>query len=125
MRPLIAAAACCALACLAAPGAHADFVLRQTPPPSMPADVPAEVPRIPVPRPSLPRAAGFGEDVPLRFAVAQIVPKDVRVEWSPDVHQEAEVSWRGDRPWNVALAEALRPHGYKLRVAGWRAHITK
>ena len=121
-RPL--SAACCVLGCLAAaPPARAEFVLRQNPPPLMPADVPAEVPRAPAPRPALPRAVGFGEDVPLRFAVAQIVPKDVRVEWAPEVNQEAEVSWRGDRPWDVALADALRPHGYKLRVAGWRVRI--
>lgn len=125
MRPSIAAVACCALACFAPFGARAEFVLRHDPPPSTPANVPAEVPRIPKLRPPLPRALGFGEDVPLRFAVAQIVPKDVRIEWSPDVNQDAEVSWRGGRPWDVALSEALRPHDYKLRVAGWRAQITR
>lgn len=111
------------LALATAAPAHAEFVLRSTPPPLMPADVPADVPRIPRPRLALPRAVGFGEEVPLRFAVAQIVPKDVRLEWSPDVNQQVEVSWRGDRPWDVVLAEALRPHGYKLRVMGWRAFI--
>lgn len=121
MRPSAAAFACL----LAAPPARAEFVLRSTPPPIERPTVPAEVPRVPKPWPTLPRTQGFGEDVPLGFAVGMIVPGNVRIEWWPETNPRVPVSWTGGRPWNVVLAEAIRPHGYKAVATAARVEIKR
>ncbi len=71
------------------------------------ADVPAEEPEQAAPRFKV--ARGFGDAVPMSFAVRQIVPAAVRVHYGAGIDPDALVSWKGDRPWNQALAAAVRP----------------
>lgn len=59
-------------------------------------------------------ARGFGDAVPMSFAVRQIVPSGVRVHYGAGIDPDAVVSWKGDRPWNQALAAALHP--LQLRI---------
>ena len=95
--------------------AHADFVLGSAKPASIQAaptsaaplspDVSTEAPERPVPRFKV--ARGFGDAVPMAFAVRQIVPSGVRVRYGAEVDPQSQVSWIGDRPWNQALAAAV------------------
>lgn len=59
---------------------------------------------------------GFGEDVPLEFAVQQIVPPDMDVSWGPGVDRSARVNWQGGQPWPQVLATALSPAGLEVGV---------
>ena len=73
-----------------------------------------------------PRAAiaqGFGSDVPLDFAVRQIVPAGFEVAFGPSVDADARVDWRGGKPWAAALADAVRPMGLAVAVHARRVDI--
>ena len=70
--------------------------------------------------PAIPVAHGFGDDVPLAFAVRQIVPPKVKVTFGPGVDQAELVNWRGGRPWTAALQAAVRPLGLRVAVR-WMA----
>jgi hypothetical protein len=53
---------------------------------------------------------GFGTDIPLSFAIRQIVPPDVEVAYGPNVDPEQlTVTWRGGRPWLTTLRAAVAP----------------
>ena len=70
---------------------------------------------------TLPRysiAHGFGNQVPLFFAVKQIVPSMFRVIYRNGVDQNLAVAWVGGRPWNQALSTALRQHGLHMVLIG-------
>ena len=61
---------------------------------------------------------GFGNAVPLAFAIKQIVPPAFRVLYRGPVDDGLLVTWAGERPWNQALAAALRQHGLHLILIG-------
>lgn len=119
---LVAVLAAVGAALLSAAPAHADFVLGSAKPPipsAVPtpaapssADVQADAPEQTVPRFKM--ARGFGDAVPIAFAVRQIVPPGVRVRYGAGIDPESLVSWKGDRPWNQALAAAVHP--LRLRI---------
>ena len=70
---------------------------------------------------ALPRysiAYGYGNGVPLYFAVKQIVPSMFRVIYRNGVDQNQLMSWVGNRPWNQALGTALRQHGLRMVLIG-------
>lgn len=70
---------------------------------------------------ALPRfsiAHGFGNGVPLTFAVKQVVPSMFRVIYRNGVDQNQLTSWVGNRPWNQALGTALRQHGLRMVLIG-------
>ena len=102
--------------------AHADFVLGNAMPARMQAaptsaapaspDGSAEAPERPVPRFRV--AQGSGDAVPMAFAVRQIVPSGVRVRYGAGIDPQTLVSWRGNRPWNQALAAAVHPLHLRL-----------
>ena len=102
--------------------AHADFVLGSARPGSVPTvplsqAVPAPEAAQDAPEQVAPRfklARGFGNAVPLSFAVRQIVPPAVKVRYGPGIDPDAVVSWKGDRPWNQVLAIAVQP--LRLRI---------
>ncbi len=68
----------------------------------------AAKPRLHKPEPIL---AGFGAQVPLSFAVRQIVPAGIQVIFGGTVDEDALVDWKGGRPWRATLSDALRPLG--------------
>ena len=117
MRIAIVIATTASVGLLPTGPARADFVLggakpagaapvpMQAAPPA--AEVPAEKPEQAAPRFKV--ARGFGEAVPMSFAVRQIVPAAVRVHYGPGIDPDTLVSWKGNRPWNQALAAAVRP----------------
>lgn len=109
---------------MAPPAALADFRVVPQEAPTAPAwPDPAEAPSAsPAPatrrptRPVPPTARGFGTDVPLSFAVRQIVPRWVRVDYGPGIDRDAPVSWTGGRPWGEALRAAVGPLGLRVVI---------
>ena len=106
--------------------AHADFVVTSKQltassiapaVPAVPDDIAngdgnAAQPTIVMPRFKV--ALGFGDRVPLRFAVRQIVPKTVRVTYGRGVNPDALVDWRGGDRWNRVLSRAVAPLRFRL-----------
>jgi hypothetical protein len=131
------------LVSFAAPAARADFVVT-APRPSAPA--PASAPdTAPAPGPSdasqpadaaetspapslQPRfrlAQGFGHQIPLSFAVRQLVPPAVRVIYGPGADPDALVDWKGGQGWNQVLFRAVHPLGLHLVMTYMAVQIRK
>lgn len=72
-----------------------------------------------------PVAQGFGSDVPLRFAVRQIVPAGISAIFADGVEQDASVTWRGGGPWNRVLQNAIQPLGLRLLIRGRTVTINR
>jgi len=122
MRPVIVGSLLFGLTSITnVPAAEADFVMlapaHQAPAVSDPATSPdgGEIPAKPAIRgPQFAIARGFGNQVPLSFAVRQIVPRDVKVHFGKDVDPATAVDWKGGRPWNAVLWSAIHPLGLHL-----------
>lgn len=125
-----------ALGLLAAAPAHAEFRLSYGHP--VHTDVPAtpdaasadldaspDDPADPARAPLFKRALGYGKDIPLDFAVRQIVPAGVRVTYGRNVHADSIVSWKGGRPWPAVLLAAVIPLGLNIRATGRAVFITE
>ncbi len=66
---------------------------------------------------------GFGRDVPLSFALGQVVPKTYKVEFGPGVDRESRVSWRGGRDWQAVLRDMVASRGWTADVSGDQVQI--
>ncbi len=84
---------------------------------------PQERPR-PVP-PAFKTAEGFGNQVPLSFAVRQIVPKAVKVTYGPGADPASLVDWKGGQAWNSVLLDAVRPLGLRLAMTYMAVEIRR
>ncbi len=73
----------------------------------------------------IPLAVGFGEKVPLSFAVRQIVPPSLKVKYGDEAKSDAVVDWQGGREWPVVLRAAVRPLGLRVTVHGKSVSIDK
>jgi hypothetical protein len=60
---------------------------------------------------------GFGRDIPLSFAVEQIVPSSYSVSYAPGVNVDQRVSWRGGTSWDIVLEDMLSEHGLISEVS--------
>jgi hypothetical protein len=108
--------------------ANAEFVLVSQPAAEIDAREPAPAPAAnPGPKslsPTLRRSArqpvvaGFGDQVPLSFAVRQIVPARFQVAFGETVKSETPVDWKGGKPWRPTLSDAVRPLGLTVSVVG-------
>jgi len=117
--------------CLAFAPAKADFLMLSTP--DAPAPHESEPPG-PLPKPKRhspkthfappePALSGFGDQVPLTFAVRQIVPAHFQVAYADAVNKDAPVDWKGGKPWRATLADAVRPLGLVVTVSGSKVRI--
>lgn len=61
-------------------------------------------------------ASGYGKQVPLGFAIRQIVPHGVRVVFAADVDTSVPVDWQGGREWNKVLATTVAQAGDVIDV---------
>jgi len=61
-------------------------------------------------------ASGYGHQVPLAFAIKQIVPHGVRVTFAAGVDPSARVDWVGGRAWNKVLATTVAEVGDRIDV---------
>lgn len=68
---------------------------------------------------------GYGTDIPLSFAVRQIVPRGIRVIYGPGATPETPVSWTGGKAWYDVLRDSLKPRRLRLLLAGQTATITR
>ena len=109
-----------AMAC-ASGMARAEFSLQATPSSPLPrpggGPSPASHPQIPSEKTRTAVASGFGHEVPLRFAVRQLLPRNWRVRYGQDVDPDRPVSWEGGRPWDFVLRDAVRPLGLQAYAA--------
>jgi hypothetical protein len=92
----------------------ADFRIDGTPPPAAVIQGPAS----PAPPKGPPLAVGFGQKVPLEFAVRQIAPRWLHVSYGDTVNSHMRVSWHGGRPWNQVLGGVLKPLGLHMKMSG-------
>jgi hypothetical protein len=70
-------------------------------------------------------AYGFGNRIPLSFAVRQIVPAAVKVTYGPGADLNALVDWKGGQGWNHVLLDAVKPLGLRLVMARMAVEIRK
>jgi hypothetical protein len=70
-----------------------------------------------------PVVAGFGDQVPLSFAIRQIVPARFQVAFGEAVKSDAPVNWKGGKPWRPTLSDAVRPLGLTVSVVGAKVTI--
>lgn len=78
-----------------------------------PATTPAVVPT-PVPTPAPELVEGFGKDIPLAIALRDIVPSHYAFSFSPREIAGTKISWRGGKPWQDVLKDALTAHDLDL-----------
>jgi hypothetical protein len=83
----------------------------------------ASLPPQAVVRPLL--ARGFGRHVPLGFAIKQIVPTTLHVQYSESVDQDVRVSWIGGLPWRKVLQNTVAPLGIHAAQSGHTVRITE
>jgi hypothetical protein len=79
----------------------------------------------PVHRPSVVIARGFGHDVPLAFAVRQVVPPRMRVTFGDSVDRQIRVSWDGGKPWDKVLRGVAAPLGLHIVISPTAVRITE
>jgi hypothetical protein len=107
--------------------AQAEFLLVPSDPGSTDAAVPAirpHKPQIHVLRAAQdPPLQGFGHQIPLTFAVRQIVPAHFQVVFADAVQKDAPVDWKGGDSWRETLADAVRPLGLVITVNGPKVTI--
>ncbi len=63
-------------------------------------------------------AIGFGKNMPLALALAQIVPPDYPYVFANGVDPGVKIDWQGGKAWNEVLSEAVKPYGYEVLVTG-------
>ncbi len=79
----------------------------------------------PLHRPSVVIARGFGHDVPLDFAVRQVVPPRIRVTYGDAVDRQIRVSWDGGKPWDQVLRSVVAPLGLHVVISPTGVRITE
>ena len=118
--------------CLAFAPAKADFLMLSAPDapvthqsePSAPHPKPKRhSPKTHFAPPPEPALSGLGDQVPLTFAVRQIVPAHFQVAFADAVQRDALVDWKGGEPWRATLADALSPLGLVVTVSGSKVMI--
>ena len=109
--------------------AQAEFSLQATPSSPLPrpggGPSPASHSQAPSERTRTAVASGFGHEVPLRFAVRQLLPKNWRVRYGQGVDPDRPVSWEGGRPWDFVLRDAVKPLGLQAHAAPDEAYVVQ
>ncbi|MBB4200213.1 hypothetical protein GGD83_004041 [Rhodoblastus sphagnicola] len=60
--------------------------------------------------------SGFGAQVPLAFAIRQMVPDGYEIILEPPADPNTPVDWQGGKSWMQALASAVKPLGLSTVV---------
>jgi len=71
-----------------------------------------------------PVAVGFGNAVPLEFALRQIIPRSIAVSFDPRVDVSTPVNWQGGREWMAVLEDTLKSVDLKAKLQGTELIIT-
>lgn len=75
-------------------------------------------------RSAYPLAIGYGNEIPLTFALRQIVPHGVLVVVCQGVSRSTIVSWHGGVPWDIALRRALAPAELRAMITPVEVQIS-
>lgn len=59
---------------------------------------------------------GFGSDIPLAFALSQVVPAHYSYAFGDNVNPGYRVSWNGGRPWQTIVTNMIKPLGLEMRI---------
>lgn len=78
-----------------------------------PATTPAVVPT-PISTSAPDLLEGFGKEIPLAIALRDIVPSQYAFSFSPREIAGTKISWRGGKPWQDVLKDALTAHDLDL-----------
>jgi len=109
--------------------AEAEFSLQATPSSPLPRPASrrflANHPQAALERTRAVVASGFGHEVPLRFAVRQLLPKNWRVRYGQGVDPDRLVNWEGGRPWDFVLRDAVKPLGLQAAAAPGEAYVVQ
>lgn len=79
--------------------------------------------RQPVQALSFENVAGFGSDMPLAYALRQVVPPEYAFSFGADVNPGYRVSWSGGKPWNEVVSDMVAPLNLKATVHGSTVYI--
>ena len=60
---------------------------------------------------------GFGNDMPLALAIRQIVPARYAFSFGLGVNPAQRINWKGGKPWNEVLSDALAPNEITYKIA--------
>ena len=107
--------------------ARADFVITSMPPAPVPPPIVQTNPDN-SPNPSSTRfklAYGFGDRIPLSFAIRQIVPPAFKVTYGRGANPNALVDWKGGQAWNRVLLDAVKRLGLRLVMTHLAVEIRK
>ena len=79
---------------------------------------------VPLKRPHFRMVNGFGHEVPLSFAVRQVVPAHVKIIYDDGVDRAALVSWQGGRPWNDVIRTTAKTIGLHVTLSAGIVRIS-
>ncbi len=66
---------------------------------------------------------GFGKDVPLSYALASIVPPSYGYAFGKDVNPALPLTWKGGKPWDQVLDDALQSHDLVAYISDQKISI--
>lgn len=61
---------------------------------------------------------GFGNDIPLSFAIKQIVPQNYNIEYGNTVNLSKKVDWNGGRDWKDILSDLAQKENLMITFKG-------
>jgi hypothetical protein len=61
---------------------------------------------------------GFGKNIPLAFALRQVVPHEYNFTFAPGVEEGKPVSWSGGSDWQTVMGRMLSDNGLEARIQG-------
>ena len=67
---------------------------------------------------------GFGSDMPLAFALRQVVPAQYAFSFGNGVNPGVRVSWNGGKAWADVVRDMVAPLGMQARIEGHVVHIS-
>lgn len=68
-------------------------------------------------------AVGFGSDMPLAFALRQVIPEGYTHSFGKNINLGARVSWNGGKPWNLVVQDMVMPLGLGVSIQGTKVFI--
>ncbi len=68
---------------------------------------------------------GFGKDLPLVFALRQIVPVDYAYGFASNDLAGTRINWQGGKPWPSVLSDSLSAAGLRADIRGKAVLISK
>jgi hypothetical protein len=68
---------------------------------------------------------GFGNDVPISYALASIVPSNYAYAFGAGINPAMPITWRGGKAWDIVLIDALRMNNMFVHITDTKVSIQK